>query len=176
MFHVTERLLLRPTWPEDWAQVLDAVADERVVMNLARAPWPYREEDARTWVNHVQDPRMPNFAVVESASGRLIGSAGLGEIDGEVEVGYWLRPDVWGRGYATEATRGLVDVARMLGHRKLVAGHFVDNPASGRVLRKAGFLPTGQIRRRFSSARQCTVDSVEHALELGESMLMPRAA
>ena len=41
MFHRTERLLLRPAWPEDWEMILWGIGDERVVRNLARAPWPY---------------------------------------------------------------------------------------------------------------------------------------
>lgn len=165
MFHVTERLLLRPVWPEDWRQVLEGIGEEAIVRNLARAPWPYREIDARRWTSRPQDPRLPSFAVIESSTGRLIGSAGLGDCDGEVEVGYWVRRDAWGRGYATEAVHGLVDVARMLGHRRLVGGHFIDNPASGRVLRKAGFVPAGN-GRRFSLARGAEVETVEHALDL----------
>ena len=41
MFHVTERLLLRPAWPEDAGAILAAIGEETIVRNLARAPWPY---------------------------------------------------------------------------------------------------------------------------------------
>lgn len=166
MFHVTERLLLRPIWPEDWEQILAGIGEEAIVRNMARAPWPYREDDARRWTSQPQDPCLPSFAVIESSSGRLVGSAGLGRHEDAVEVGYWLRRDAWGRGYATEATRGVLAIARLLGHRHLVAGHFVDNPASGRVLRKVGFVPTGRHRQRFSLARGREVESVEHVLDL----------
>jgi len=40
MFHRSERLLLRPAWPEDWQAVHAAIADEGIVRNLATAPWP----------------------------------------------------------------------------------------------------------------------------------------
>jgi RimJ/RimL family protein N-acetyltransferase len=173
MFHITERLLLRPAWPEDWAEILSGVDDEGVAMNLARVPWPYSEADARWWTTQPQDQCTPSFLVVESASGRVIGSAGLAPGEGEVEIGYWLRRDAWGRGYATEAARGVVEVARMLGHRRVSAGHFADNPASGRVLRKAGLKPTGQVLRRFSLARGVEVDSIEHTLDLDGDCSMP---
>ena len=49
MFHCTERLLLRPAWPEDWQAVYSGIADEGVVRNLARVPWPYSQDDARSF-------------------------------------------------------------------------------------------------------------------------------
>ena len=76
--------------------------------------------------------------------------------DGDVgpEVGYWIGRPFWGRGYATEALEaGLVWASRKWKRRALVAGHFSDNPASGRVLEKAGFLYTGEVRTGFSRAR-----------------------
>ena len=54
------------------------------------------------------------------------------------ELGYWLTPDAWGRGYATEAGEAVLAMARhALGLQRLDARHFVDNPASGRVLAQA---------------------------------------
>ncbi len=55
----------------------------------------------------------------------------------------------------------------MLGHREIVAGHFIDNLASGSVLRKVGFTPTGRLRQRFSLARGYEAQSVEHRIDLG---------
>jgi RimJ/RimL family protein N-acetyltransferase len=76
--------------------------------------------------------------------------------DGDVapEVGYWIGRPYWGRGYATEALEaGVIWASRNWRRRALVAGHFEDNPASGRVLEKAGFLYTGEVRKGFSRAR-----------------------
>jgi L-amino acid N-acyltransferase YncA len=64
--------------------------------------------------------------------------------------------------------RALLPVARALGHRELVASHFVDNPASGRVLRKLGFCPTGEIRDRFSLGRGGEAPACLLSLTLGE--------
>ncbi|PKB25964.1 RimJ/RimL family protein N-acetyltransferase [Novosphingobium kunmingense] len=170
MFIRSERLFLRPGWPEDWQELLSRIADESVVRNLAKAPWPYTAEDARWFASQPQDERLPHFFVTlptSAAPAELIGCVGLGEIDGEVELGYWFARDHWGKGYATEAARAVLRLAKVLGHRHLVAGHFLDNPASGAVLRKAGFRPTGRVRERYSLARGCKAQSVEHRIELG---------
>jgi RimJ/RimL family protein N-acetyltransferase len=164
-------LFLRPGWPEDWEELHRGIADEGVVMNLARAPWPYRPEDARSFLALSHDPGTPNFLVtLPGADGAtLVGGIALArDDDGEVELGYWFGRDHWGRGYASEAARAVLGLARALGHRRIVAGHFVDNPASGRVLIKVGFRPAGVLRRRFSVARGVEVPSVEYAIELGE--------
>jgi RimJ/RimL family protein N-acetyltransferase len=84
---------------------------------------------------------------------KLIGSCGLGERDGEAELGYWIARPYWGQGFAAEAARAVVNIAKALGHEKLVSGHFTDNPASGRVLRKIGFQPLGRIEQRYSAGR-----------------------
>ena len=60
----------------------------------------------------------------------------------------------------------MLGLARALGHRRIVAGHFVDNPASGRVLVKCGFRPAGSLRQRFSVARGGAVASLAYAVAL----------
>ncbi len=178
MFHITERLLLRPAWPEDADALLTGIADEGVVRNLARAPWPYRAEDARDFVARGQNPYIPNFLVtLPGARGsHVIGSAGLGEHEDGVELGYWIARPFWGRGFATEAARGVVQIARLLGHRAVSAGHFLDNPASGKVLRNAGFSPTGQIAKRHSCARGEDVDCAMYRLDFDEDEMPSRQA
>ncbi|GEN99363.1 N-acetyltransferase [Novosphingobium sediminis] len=172
MFIRSERLFLRPAWPEDWAELHTAIDDAAVVRNLARAPWPYRADDARWFVSREADPRHPDFLVtLPGAEGtRIIGCAGIapGE-QGGVELGYWIARDHWGRGYATEAARAVLCIARALGHQRIEASHFLDNPASGRVLRKLGFTPTGEHRPRRSEGRGTVVTSVVYQIHLGEA-------
>ncbi len=70
------------------------------------------------------------------------------------EIGYALDRRYWNRGYATEAVRGALRwVKRDWRRNVVVAGHFADNPASGQVLCKAGFLYTGDVEFRPSVAR-----------------------
>ena len=177
MFHRSERLLLRPPWPEDWNHVLGGIADETIVRNLASAPWPYRSEDARKFVQLPVDPKFPRFLITRASDAALLGCIGIDSMDkGEVELGYWIARQHWGRGYATEAGRAVLEIAQMLGHEKIVASHFLDNPASGKVLRKLGFEPTGRVVERFSCGRGEKSPTAEYELALEAGLAMPQAA
>jgi RimJ/RimL family protein N-acetyltransferase len=161
-------LLLRPIWPEDWQALLAGIADEGVVRNLARAPWPYQERDARAFTALPVEPLCPRFLITRARDAQVLGCIGIeaASTADTPELGYWIARPFWGQGYATEAAQAVVKVAQAIGHTRLTAGHFADNPASGRVLRKIGFRPTGQITKRHSRARGESVDTVEYALEL----------
>lgn len=170
MFHRSERLFLRPAWPEDWRAILSGIADEAVVRNLARAPWPYEPAHAREFAARAQDPCYPGFLIdLPTGIGRqTIGYAGLADRGGRTELGYWIARPWWGKGYATEAGRGVLAIARLIGHREIAASHFLDNPASGRVLRKIGFRPTGQVRPHHSCGRGEEAPAAEYLLDLAE--------
>lgn len=172
MFIRSERLFLRPAWPEDWDELLVRIVDEAGVKNLAKVPWPYTADAARKLAARDQNARLPHFCVTLPSSpepARIIGSVGLGRKDGEVELGYWIERAHWGQGFATEAARAVLRLARALGHRRVTAGHFLDNAASSRVLRKIGFVPTGEVRPRYCLARGEAAPSVLHAIELGDA-------
>lgn len=156
MFARTRRLLLRPGFPEDAPALARAIADEAIVRNLATAPWPYRVRDAEAFLASTRDPVLPSFLIFERTdeAPQLVGSCGLGRRpSGAVELGYWIGRAHWGRGFATEASLALIDIARGLGLAQLEASHFLDNPASSRVLEKLGFEPLGIIAPRISCAR-----------------------
>lgn len=158
MFARTKRLLLRPGWAEDAPALFRAIADERIVRNLASALWPYQPEDARAFLATEREAHEPALLVFRRthADPELVGTIGIGRRpDSEFELGYWIARPYWGRGYATEAGRAVIEMARKsLRLKKLSAGHFVDNPASGRVLEKLGFRPTGEIVGRYSAGRR----------------------
>lgn len=155
MFARTERLLLRPSWPEDARELHRAIADEGIIRNLARAPWPYTEEDAALFAALEHSDKYPTFLLFQRTDGapRLVGACGLGECEGKAELGYWIARPYWGLGYASEGARAVVAVARAIGHEQLISGHFTDNPASGHVLRKLGFCATGKTELRHSVGR-----------------------
>jgi RimJ/RimL family protein N-acetyltransferase len=156
MFARTPRLLLRPGFPEDAPALAAAIADESIVRNLATAPWPYSMRDAEAFLASPRDPVLPSLLMFErsDAAPVLVGACGLGRRpSGAVELGYWVARPYWGRGIATEAGRALIDIARALGLGQLEASHFIDNPASARVLDKLGFQSTGLIAPRMNCAR-----------------------
>src|SRR5690348_7848238 len=142
MFARTARLLLRPGFPEDAPALARAMGDEAIARNLAVVPWPYSLRDAEAFLASPRDPILPSLLVFErgEAAPKLVGSCGLGRRpSGAVEMGYWIARGFWGRGLATEACSALIDIARALGLRQVEASHFIDNPASARVLDKLGF-------------------------------------
>jgi RimJ/RimL family protein N-acetyltransferase len=157
MFARTERLLLRPGWTEDAPALLRAISDEGIVRNLASVPWPYRLDHAEAFL--ATERRSDEAALLifrrTCEAPELVGTIGLGRRpNGETEFGYWIARPHWGKGYATEAGRAMVAIARhALRLETLHAGHFLDNPASGRVLEKIGFRPTGVVAPRFSAGR-----------------------
>jgi len=180
MFARTKRLTLRPGWPEDAATLAQAIAHESVVTRLSRVPWPYTEDHAREFLNRSRGKRDVWFAILahEEPTPHLIGGMGIHPcVDGEGhELGYWLTPDAWGKGYATEAGRAVLGAARhALGLTRLHARYFLDNPASGNVLRKLGFRVTGN-GRLFSLARGHDAECALLELDLEEPSRMPIAA
>ena len=169
MFARTPRLLLRPGFPEDAPALASAIADEAIARSLANIPWPYSMRDAEAFLASPRDPVLPSCLIFDLGSGapQLAGACGLGRRpSGAIELGYWLARPFWGRGIATEACQALVAVARTLGLQRLEGSHFLDNPASGRVLEKLGFEPTGLTAPRLSCARGAEVPARLMRLQL----------
>lgn len=168
MFIRSERLFLRPGWPEDREELLALIGDEAVVRNLATSSWPSTADDVQEFICRPRDKLLPHFFVtLPTADGaKLIGSIGFGRDGEDAELGYWIARSHWGQGYATEAARAVLCLARALGHRRVVASHFIDNRAARRVLAKAGFRPTGIVRPRYSLARGGDAPAMIYVAEL----------
>jgi len=151
----TERLILRGPVATDAAAIATYCGDINVAGMTGDIPHPYGLADAEAWIARKQMADWGREAawVIEHAAFGVVGVVGL--MPGErPEIGYWLGRPFWNRGYATEAVRGALKwVKRDWRRNVVVAGHFADNPASGQVLCKAGFLYTGDIERRPSRAR-----------------------
>ncbi|MCL6250647.1 GNAT family N-acetyltransferase [Altererythrobacter sp. KTW20L] len=171
MFIRTQRLFLRPPFPEDWREIYRGINDAGVVRMLARAPWPYGPEDAQAFCGALRDPLDLQFAItlpgVEGSP--IIGAIGMDCTAAVPDVGYWIGRGHRGKGYASEALAGVLEIARTLGVQRLSAGHYLDNPASGAVLKKAGFVETGEVRPTHALGRGGQlVLSRRYGLELGQ--------
>lgn len=169
MFARTPRLLLRPGFPEDAPALAGALADHGIARNLANVPWPYSMRDAEAFLASPRDPVLPSLLIFERGEGapELAGACGLGRRpSGSVEIGYWIARPFWGLGYATEACTALVEIARVLGLPSLEGSHFIDNPASARVLDKLGFRSLGVLAPRMCCARGEEVPARLMRLEL----------
>ncbi|MHA6722363.1 GNAT family N-acetyltransferase [Sphingomonas sp. RS2018] len=174
MFARTPRLTLRPGWIEDAPALTAAIAHDCVVAKLARVPWPYAIDDARDYLTRPPARGEASSLILAHDLGErpvLVGSIGIHLTpENGAEIGYWLTPAAWGRGYATEAGRAVLHAARhTFGHRRLTAYHHLDNPASGAVLRKLGFRNTGRIEPRFSRGRGTSVPSATYELAFDDA-------
>jgi RimJ/RimL family protein N-acetyltransferase len=153
----TERLQLRRPALADAPAIAKLADDFAVSGNTTRMPFPYRPADARAFIALARglDPREQITFAIEHRDAGVIGALGFHRGGGPApELGYWLGRPYWGKGLATEAVRGALRWAQADWSRRLIlAGHFSDNDASGRVLIKTGFLYTGEVQRRFSRAR-----------------------
>jgi len=142
---VTKRLKLRAPGAADATAIASLINDRRIAENTARIPHPYSVADAHAFLAQVnRDPAEPSFAIMR-ADGTLIGGCGIHVLSGgEPELGYWIGVPHWGRGYATEAARAVLDHAfGALGYARLTSRARVSNPASRRVLEKCGFQWSG---------------------------------
>lgn len=162
----TRRLVLRELADSDVPQLARFAGDWDVARMTARIPYPYSEALAREWLATLADDE---FVRGVELQGTLVGAVGYiaGE-DRSAEIGYWIGTPWWGQGLATEAARALVRYCFTTGgFRRLTCCHFVDNPASARVIEKLGFQPQEpphMLSSQWSDARQA--DSETRSYEL----------
>jgi [ribosomal protein S5]-alanine N-acetyltransferase len=140
----TSRLLLREFVPQD-ADALAAVLGDPVAMQFY--PAPFDREGVAEWIakniGRYQRDGHGLWAMVLKDSGELVGDCGciLQEVEGtnHVEVGYHVRRDLWGKGYATEAARTCVEYAfTALGATRVISMIRPENVRSIRVAEKNG--------------------------------------
>ena len=145
----SRRLLLRRPRGGDEPAIVDIVGDWEVARRLSRVPYPYGSMDARFFLEQVV-PDEWVWAITLHGSDQLLGVVGLTpeEGTGTAELGYWLSRRQWGRGIATEAAKAVVAYGfDVLDLPWITSGYFEENPASGRVLGKLGFVETSRARR-----------------------------
>ncbi|MDR3513955.1 MAG: GNAT family N-acetyltransferase [Caulobacteraceae bacterium] len=153
----TRRLVLRAPQAADIGRIASLADDFEIARMTACMPHPYGLADAEAFVARAQaiDPAREAVFVIELEDEGAIGAIGLHPCGSFApEIGYWIGRPYWGRGLASEAAGAALDWAGGAWSRRAVfAGYFTDNPASGRVLERAGFLHTGEVQHRHSRAR-----------------------
>ena len=150
---LTLRLRLRSFEPGDAGAVQRLAGDFAVADTTLTIPHPYEDGMAEAWIAMLAEEfaigRQVVFAVTDRATAALIGAIGLvlRLEHARAELGYWIGRPFWGQGYATEAARAVIRHGfGPLGLHRIYATHFARNPASGRVLTKAGMRPEGVAR------------------------------
>ncbi len=155
-----ERVILAPFRLEDAPLVQRYAGDEAVARTTLHVPHPYPDGAAEEWIaSHDRLFIQKNDIVfsIRSPQGELYGAINLllnlAKLEGE--IGYWIAMPYWNRGFCTEATRLLLAYGfATLPLARIHAHHFAHNPASGRVMAKAGMKRIGYLK--------------EHVLKNGE--------
>ncbi len=158
----TERLRLRPFAAADVTAFADLAGDWHVARMTSDIPHPLPKDIAARWLKPVSgDVR---FAI--ECDGRLIGGIGyycrLPRIG---ELGFWIAKPYWGHGIAKEAARAVVTYGFTEGRlTAMSSAHFIDNPASARVITHLGFKQAGR-ERLWSPARGVDVEAITYWLD-----------
>jgi RimJ/RimL family protein N-acetyltransferase len=145
----TPRLILRPVMPSDAEAIAVKINDFDIAKNLARVPHPYTLADAHSFLDWLAGCKtLSAFRVIalRSSPEQLAGliSYEWAASKQNVELGYWLVKERWGFGYMSEAAQAMVQHAfDVAGVDEMVSCYFDSNPASGKVLRRAGFESVG---------------------------------
>ncbi len=169
----TARLILRPFRLTDAQRVQDLAGTREVADTTLTIPHPYPDGTAARWIAmhepHWRQGTSVVYAITEGAGGALVGAVGL-DIDRQHstgEMGYWIAPSCWNRGYATEAAAALLAFAfSVLDVNRVQARHFTRNPSSGRVMQKLGMRLEGvhrQAVRKWDRFEDAAVYSILRA-------------
>lgn len=152
----TPRLRLRAFEPADAADVQRLAGDAAIADTTLNVPHPYEDGMAERWIAthepEFRSGRLYNFAITEEKTDGLLGAIGLRRLESDdiAELGYWIGVPYWNRGYCTEAAVAVIAYAFFeVDFRRVQAHHLLRNPASGRVLAKAGMRREGVARQEF---------------------------
>ncbi len=150
----TERLVLAPIDVRFAPDIARFVGVIEVAGTTANIPHPYPDGGAEQFIALQQrqwrEGKSATWAILRDDA--LVGSIGMHDVDrahARCEIGYWIAHHQWGRGYATEAARRIVEYAFADGFHRVQATHMTRNPASGRVMQKIGMRHEGTLRAFF---------------------------
>ena len=167
----TDRLTLRPLKLTDAAWFAGYAGAPEVARMTGSITVGITEMEAEFWImrNLSRQDRGLAYPYVMMHGDDPIGIVDLFKRteDSALEIGYSMAPDYWGLGFMYEACEAVIDEAkRTLGATRIIAGVFIDNPASLRLLRKLGFTAARSHEKWFSMGRMEKAKGVTLTLEL----------
>ncbi|MFJ7666172.1 GNAT family N-acetyltransferase [Lysinibacillus sp. NPDC097195] len=149
----TERLLLRLFKDTDAQQVSHYCNNYNIYKSTLNLPFPYTLACAQTWIanheKHYDLDKMFEFAITDKQSGQLFGAIGISNHQQykNGEIAYWIAEEHWGKGYATEAAKALIEfVFTEKNYHRVYARYFKSNPASGKIMEKCGMHYEGTLK------------------------------
>jgi len=140
----TRSLILRPLEKADAKDVAALANNYNVASMLDTMPYPYFDTDAQEFIKKMSAPKNDDctYAITSAKTAALLGICSLhasSKIYRMPYIGYWLGEAHWGKGYATEAARALVDLFFKAGSEdQLLISVLTSNAASRRVIEKCG--------------------------------------
>jgi ribosomal-protein-alanine N-acetyltransferase len=149
----TERLILRPFEMADAPTVQALASAWEIADTTLNIPHPYPDDGAASWIStHPSniDKGQYTFAMVRKQDNGLVGSMGIGANPrhNKAELGYWVGVPYWNLGYASEAARRIIEWGfRELMLNRIYARYLTRNPASARVMQKAGLKYEGTFKQ-----------------------------
>lgn len=164
----SSRILLRP-WQDNDAKALYKYASDPIIGE--RAGWPpHQSVEESLEIIRTVFHNDTTWAIVLKETGEAIGAMGympdcplnLPAREGEPLVGYWVGKPYWNRGICTEALQLMLDyIRKVTNYKSLISSHYTDNPASGRVMEKCGFIPTGE-----TAVDDTLFDGAQHVMRI----------
>jgi RimJ/RimL family protein N-acetyltransferase len=147
----TDRLVLRRPVAADAERIFERYSSDAEVTRYLSFPRHVSVDQTRAFLawSDAEWARWPAgpYLIESREDGTLLGSTGFSfESPQRAATGYVLARDAWGRGYATEALRAMVETAPQLAIRRLQAFCHPDHRPSWHVLEKCGFLREGTLR------------------------------
>ena len=152
----TDRLTLRKLETADLSDLIQKINNPAISKQIFNIPYPYSEADAIARLHLVTEgfrsKKRYIFLITNSENQELMGeiSLHLDRSNNRAETGFWLDEKKWGNGYMTEALRAILDFGfKSIQLQKIFATHYPENPASGKVLQKAGMIKEAELKDHY---------------------------
>jgi len=152
-----QKSMIRSFCADDAESLRKHIDNYHIARNMSAIPHPYLLQDAVTWIG-IATSRVPQTHFAIDIHGEVVGGIGveigdprsLAGSDHCAEIGYWLGESFWGHGIMSEAVPAFTNWAfSELRLVRLHAAVYARNPASARVLIKAGYEFEGRLRARY---------------------------
>lgn len=168
----TDRLLLRQFVMDDAKDMFDNWANDPEVTKFllwtTHTDINVTKTTVSEWVESYSDLEKYHWAIIPKDFGKVIGSVSLVRVSNrndQCEIGYCIGRAFWNMGYTSEAVKELIKfLFREVGFERIEALHNPDNPASGKVMEKAGMKFEGRLRKlhkdKNSNFYDCNIYSI----------------
>ena len=163
----TERLILRRYKESDIDAIYEMITDERLAKYI-KFPKLTKEEELeciKQWIKDADDSKYEKWVIERKSDGVVVGNIDVNTVvkkHNYCNVGYTIRYDYWGNGYATEALKFVSDyLLNNRGYYLVECSCNELNKQSSRVMEKAGFRKDGYIANRRLN-RDGTYSGVEY--------------